>query len=387
MTKRVVLLGATGSIGRSALAALQDGDFRLVGVGANRDVDTLATIAERHRPELTVVADTAEAGVLSERLGPQGLDTAAGPEAMMALAAMEADRVIVAIPGFAALRPALAAVDAGRVICLANKECLVAAGAVVMARARAAGATVLPVDSEHNALFQVYEPDAVREINRIVLTASGGPFRTATRQAMAAARPEDALKHPNWSMGAKITIDSATMMNKGLEVIEAHHLFPVGPERIGVLVHPQSVVHGMVEYSDGSVLAHLSNPTMVTPIAHCLHWPGRGPAPVSPLDLAARGTLTFEAPDELRFPCLRLAREALAAGTVATNALNAANEVAVAAFLARRIGFLDIPRVVEDSVEAVLRGAHAADSLEAVEAVDAEARRLASLSTSVTATT
>ena len=243
------------------------------------------------------------------------------------------------------------------------------------------------MDSEHNAVFQVYEPAAVREIRRIVLTASGGPFRTASREQMAAARPEDALKHPNWSMGAKITIDSATMMNKGLEVIEAHHLFPLGPERIGVVVHPQSVVHGMVEYTDGTVLAHLSNPSMVTPIAHCLHWPERGPAPVPPLDLAARGMLTFEAPDEIRFPCLRLAREALVAGSVATNALNAANEVAVAAFLSRRIGFLDIARVVEDVVEAVAREAHAADSLEAVEAVDAHARHLAALSLTASATT
>ena len=387
MTKRVVLLGATGSIGASALAAIEDGDFRLVGVAANRDADALATIAERHRPEWTVVADPQSERVLADRLKPQGLETASGSEAMAAMAAMDADRVIVAIPGFAALRPALAAVDAGRVVCLANKECLVAAGTIMTARARASGATILPVDSEHNAIFQVFEPAATAAIRRIVLTASGGPFRTASREHMAAARPEDALKHPNWSMGAKITIDSATMMNKGLEVIEAHHLFPVGRERIGVLVHPQSVVHGMVEYEDGSVLAQMANPTMITPIANCLHWPDRGRAPVSPLDLAARGSLTFEAPDETRFPCLRLAREALSAGNTATNALNAANEVAVAAFLARRIGFLEIARVIEDAVDATLRQGGTADTLAAVEAVDAEARRLARLSAEAVATT
>jgi len=295
--------------------------------------------------------------------------------------------VIVAIPGFAALRPALAAIDAGRVVCLANKECLVAAGEVVTDRALVAGATLLPVDSEHNAIFQVFEGTAGKAIRRIVLTASGGPFRTASKERMADAAPEDALKHPNWSMGAKITIDSATMMNKGLEVIEAHYLFPVGPERIGVVVHPQSIVHGMVEYADGSVLAHLSNPTMVTPIAHCLHYPERGPAPVPPLDLVARGTLTFEAPDETRFPAVRLAREALSSGGVATNALNAANEVAVEAFLHRRIGFLDIARTVEDTLQAIEREGLSVDSIEAVEATDREARRLARLSLTATATT
>ncbi|MBJ3775543.1 1-deoxy-D-xylulose-5-phosphate reductoisomerase [Acuticoccus mangrovi] len=385
--KRVVLLGATGSVGTSALAAIEAGGFSLVGVAANRDVAALAAIAEKHRPELTVVADERAAAGLSDRLAPLGLASAAGGAALADLAAMEADAVVLAVPGFAALRPALAAVGAGRVVCLANKECLVAAGELVRTRARAAGATILPIDSEHNAIFQVFRDDALDAIERIVLTASGGPFRTASREAMAAARPSDALRHPNWSMGAKISIDSATMMNKGLEVIEAHHLFPVGPERIGVVVHPQSIVHGMVHYRDGSCLAHLSNPTMVTPIAHALHYPGRGSAPVAPLDLVAIGSCTFEAPDEIRFPALRLAREALAQGGVATNVLNAANEVAVAAFLEERIGFLDIARVVEETLEASVGRGLAVSTLDEVEATDAEARRLASLSLAAAAPT
>ncbi|MEO1103751.1 MAG: 1-deoxy-D-xylulose-5-phosphate reductoisomerase [Pseudomonadota bacterium] len=385
---RVVLLGATGSVGTSAMAAIEAGGFDLVGVAANSSVDELASIARKHRPELTVVADPARGKDLAGKLSPHGLRSASGPDAMCAVAALDADKVIVAIPGFAALRPALAAVDAGRVICLANKECLVAAGHLVMARVRAAGATVLPVDSEHNAIFQVYEPGALAHIRRIVLTASGGPFRTAPIELMRKAEPKDALKHPNWSMGAKITIDSATMMNKGLEVIEAHHLFPVGPERIGVIVHPQSIVHGMVEYADGSCLAHLSNPSMITPIAHCLHYPDRGPAPVSMLDLVARGTLTFETPDEVRFPAIRLTREALVTGTLATNGLNAANEVAVAAFLREQIGFLEIAAVVEATLDALAGQSLSDGSLEDVEAVDAEARRLAQLQLSaVPATT
>ena len=385
--KRVVLLGATGSVGRSSLAAIEANGFELVGVAANCNVDELVEIAKRHRPALTVAADPACGRALAEKLRPLGLRSAAGPDAMVEVAAMAADRVIVAIPGFAALRPALAAIDAGRVICLANKECLVAAGLVVTARARASGATILPVDSEHNAIFQVFEASALSAITRIVLTASGGPFRKASRELMAKAGPREALNHPNWSMGAKISIDSATMMNKGLEVIEAHYIFPVGPERIGVVVHPQSIVHGMVEYADGSCLAHMSNPTMVTPIAHCLNYPARGPAPVSPLDLVSLGTLTFEAPDETRFPALRIAREALLAGPHATNALNAANEVAVAAFLREEIGFLEIAAVVESTVEAVAVAGVAADTLDSVEAIDREARRLAQLRLPAAATT
>ncbi|MEM0906705.1 MAG: 1-deoxy-D-xylulose-5-phosphate reductoisomerase [Pseudomonadota bacterium] len=375
--RRVVLLGATGSVGESALAVIEAGGFELVGIAAFSNVAGLKAIAERYRPEMTVVANEECAGALSSALAPLGLRSEAGAEAVNALAAMDADRVIVAIPGFAALRPALAAIGAGRTICLANKECLVAAGDMAMARVRQAGATILPVDSEHNAIFQVFEPEALASIRRIVLTASGGPFRTASREVMAKAGPREALNHPNWSMGAKITIDSATMMNKGLEVIEANYLFPVGPERIGVVVHPQSIIHGMVEYVDGSSLAHLSNPSMATPIAHCLHYPERGTAPVSALDLVTRGTLTFEAPDEGRFPALRLSREALDAGTVATNALNAANEVAVAAFLREEIGFLEIAELVERTLDRVMATRHCADTLDGVEAIDRDARRIA----------
>ncbi|MEM7693525.1 MAG: 1-deoxy-D-xylulose-5-phosphate reductoisomerase [Pseudomonadota bacterium] len=374
---RVVLLGATGSVGQSAIAAIEAGGFELVGVAANCNVDALTEIAQKHRPALTVCADPACGADLAARLKPLGLKAGAGMDDLCALAAMEADKVVVAIPGFAALRPCLAAADAGQVICLANKECLVAAGALVTARAKAGGATILPVDSEHNAIFQVFEPAAGVAIEKIVLTASGGPFRTASLEAMRAARPRDALKHPNWSMGAKISIDSATMMNKGLEVIEADQLFPVGQDRIGVVVHPQSIVHGMVVYSDGSTLAQLSNPSMVTPVANCLHHPQRGPAPVTMLDLTAVGTLTFEAPDEARFPALRLAREAMAAGPTATNALNAANEVAVAAFLDEAIGFLDIAAVVETTLDRMAGTGSAGDSLDAIEAIDRTARRLA----------
>ena len=387
MTGRVVLFGATGSVGTSAMAAIEAGGFDLVGVAANANVEALAAIAERHRPELTVVADEARGGALKARLDPLGLSSDAGSQALEALAALDADRVVMAIPGFAALRPTLAAIDAGRIVCLANKECLVAAGELVLARAKASGATILPVDSEHNAIFQVFDGAARGAIRRIVLTASGGPFRTASRERMAAARPEDALKHPNWSMGAKITIDSATMMNKGLEVIEAHHLFQVGPERIGVVVHPQSIVHGMVEYADGSSLAHLSNPSMVTPIAHCLYYPARGGAPVSPLDLVERGTLTFEAPDEERFPALRLAREAMVAGPVATNTLNAANEVAVEAFLSRRLGFLEIAELVEQTLREIARERLTAHSIDDVIATDARARQLATLQMGALAST
>ena len=315
---------------------------------------------------------------MADALAPHGLATAAGPAALAELAAMEADRVVMAIPGFAALAPALAAAEAGRTLCLANTECLVAAGPLVVRAAARHGATILPVDSEHNAIFQVYEPAAERFIRRIVLTASGGPFRTFSREEMRAVTPAMALKHPNWSMGAKITIDSATMMNKGLEVIEAFHLYPVGAERVGVVVHPESVIHGMVEYSDGSVLAHMSNPTMVTPIAHCLNWPERGAAPVNALDLVARGSLTCEAPDETRFPCLRLAREALLEGVGATNTLNAANEVAVEAFLGGAIGYTDIAELVERTVgEMAADGFGDTVDLSGVVDIDQRARHLA----------
>ena len=376
--KTVTLMGATGSVGASTLAVVEAGAFELVGLAGGSNTAALAEIALRHRPRFTVIADGSKGAELKAALEPHGLACGGGPAALLELAAMEADRVVIAIPGFAALEPALAAAAAGRTLCLANKECLVAAGPLVMGAAARHGATILPVDSEHNAIFQVYEAAAERFIRRIVLTASGGPFRTCTLDEMHAVTPAMALKHPNWSMGAKITIDSATMMNKGLEVIEAFHLYPVGAQRVGVVVHPESVVHGMVEYEDGSVLAQLSNPSMVTPIAHCLNWPERGTAPVSALDLITRGTLTFEAPDETRFPCLRLAREALGEGPAATNALNAANEVAVAAFLKGSIGFMQIAELVERTLTRMARDGHAGfASLDEVVDIDRLARHVA----------
>jgi len=257
------------------------------------------------------------------------------------------DMVVSAIVGAAGLAPSLAALSATRTLALANKETLVTAGVCFMAEAARRGVTVLPVDSEHNAIFQVLERHAEREVAEIVLTASGGPFRTLSAEAIAAATPAMALRHPNWSMGRKITIDSATLMNKGLELIEADHLFAVGPDRLSVLVHPQSVVHGMVRYTDGSILAELGSPDMRTPIGYCLAWPERRPTPVKPLDLAALGTLTFEAPDRGRFPCLALAEAAMRRGDGAPSVLNAANEIAVEAFLDGRIGFMGIPGLVE----------------------------------------
>ena len=300
---------------------------------------------------------------------------AAGAEALLDAAALPADWVMAAIVGAAGLAPTLEAVRRGAVVALANKECLVCAGDVVIREARRFGATLLPVDSEHSAIFQVFDFERPERVEKIVLTASGGPFRTLSQEAMAAATPAQAVAHPTWDMGAKISVDSATMMNKGLETIEAFHLFPVAAEQIEVLVHPQSVVHGMVAYCDGSVLAQLGAPDMRTPIACSLAWPDRISAPVPRLDLAAIGRLTFETPDPARFPALRLAREALARGGGATCALNAANEVAVGGFLRGEIGFLDIVPVVEGAVEAVSNAPVA--SLERVVAADGEARDIA----------
>jgi len=378
---RLTVLGATGSIGRATLdlVAREPDRFAAVALVAQRNVAALAALARAARAERAVVADPSLAGALADALAGSGVATAAGPAAVVEAAAMPADMVMAAIAGAAGLAPTLAAIRAGAAIALANKECLVSAGALFMAEAARCGVRILPVDSEHNAIFQVLEAENAGRVERIVLTASGGPFRTWTRAAMARATPAEALKHPNWSMGAKITIDSASMMNKGLEVIEAHHLFAVAPERLEVVVHPQSVVHGLVGYSDGSLLAQLGSPDMRTPIAYCLNWPRRGPAPSPRLDLAALATLSFERPDLERFPALGLALAALARGGGAPTILNAANEVAVAAFLDGRIGFLAIPALVERALAAAdARGLLAAPSdLDAVAALDAEGRGLA----------
>lgn len=346
---RVVVLGATGSVGEAALDVLARSPerFEVVGLAAHRNVAGLAEIARRHRPERVVIADEGEGEALAAALSGSGIATGSGAAALVELATLPADIVVAAISGAAGLAPTIAAIRTGARVAIANKECLVTAGALVMSEAERAGATILPVDSEHNAIFQVFEDHAVDTIEEVILTASGGPFRTWSKAEMERAGPEQALKHPNWSMGAKITIDSATMMNKGLELIEAYHLFPLTPDQLSVVVHPQSIVHGLVRYADGSCLAQLGMPDMRTPISNCLNWPARGTAPVEPLDLVKIGSLTFEAPDFDRFECLALAVAALRRGAGAPTLLNAANEVAVHAFLKSRIGFLDIAGTVE----------------------------------------
>jgi 1-deoxy-D-xylulose-5-phosphate reductoisomerase len=381
--KRITLLGATGSIGRSTIDVVmeQRGRFSIETVAANSNAAKLAEIARTVGARLAVVADPGGYAVLKAELSGTGIVAEAGPAAVEAAAAAPADLVVAAIVGAAGLAPTLAAIRAGRDVALANKESLVSAGSLFIRWAREAGVHVLPVDSEHNAVFQTLEQRNAAEIEKIVLTASGGPFRDRNKwplSALATARPADALKHPNWSMGPKVSIDSSTMMNKGLEVIEAHHLFSVPPERLEVLVHAQSVVHGIVAYSDGSMIAQLSTPDMRVPIAYCLDWPDRQPTRANRLDLAALGALTFEKPDLERFPALRIARAALDLGDWATNILNAANEVAVSAYLGGAIGFLEIARVAEETLEvAAGRNWAEPDSVEAALALDAEGRRIA----------
>ena len=375
--RHVSILGSTGSVGANTveLVAADPRRYRVEALTAHSNAERLAQQARRLRPRLAAVADPAAYAALKAGLAGTPVRAAAGAEALLEAAALPADWVMAAIVGAAGLAPTLEAVRRGAVVALANKECLVCAGDVVLREAQRFGATLLPVDSEHSAIFQVFDFERPERVEKIVLTASGGPFRTLSPDAMAAATPAQAVAHPTWDMGAKISVDSATMMNKGLETIEAFHLFPVAAEQIEVLVHPQSVVHGMVAYCDGSVLAQLGAPDMRTPIACSLAWPDRVSAPVPRLDLAAIGRLTFEAPDPARFPALRLAREALARGGGATCALNAANEVAVGGFLRGEIGFLDIVPVVEGAVEAVSNDP--ADSLERVVAADGEARDIA----------
>lgn len=380
MTRSVTILGSTGSVGRSTAALLEDapeGAFRVEALVANRDAAGLAAQARRLRARLAVVADPAAWPALRDALAGSGIEAAAGEDAVLAAASRPVDWTMAAIVGAAGLPATLAALGRGGVLALANKESLVCAGEIVLAVARRAGATLLPVDSEHNAIFQALESrgggaDPYATVEKIVLTASGGPFRTMALEAMAAVTPEAAVKHPIWSMGAKISIDSATMMNKGLELIEAVRLFPVPEHRIEVLVHPQSTVHGLVQYADGSVMAQLGTPDMRTPIAHALAWPARMAASVPRLDLVTLGRLEFFAPDPVRFPALRLAREALRAGGGATTILNAANEAAVGLFLDRRLGFLEIAAVVEETLARL--GAPDASDLGAILALDAAAR-------------
>jgi 1-deoxy-D-xylulose-5-phosphate reductoisomerase len=374
--KSVSILGCTGSVGRSTVALLDaaaPGEFSVVALVAGRDVAGLATQARRLRPQVAVLADPGAGPALAAALAGSGIAHACGPEAVLAAARLPADWTMAAIVGAAGLEPTLAALSRGGSLALANKEALVCAGHLVLAAAAASGGTILPVDSEHNAIFQALDARDPAVVEKIVLTASGGPFRTFTAGQMAAVTVEQALKHPTWSMGAKISIDSATMMNKGLELIEAARIFAMPEDRIEVLVHPQSAVHGLVQYADGSLLAQLGSPDMRTPIAHALAWPRRMAVDVPRLDLAALAKLEFYAPDTERFPALRLARDALRAGAGATTILNAANEAAVALFLERRLGFLGIAEVVEDTLSAL--GSPPVPDLAAVLALDAAARQ------------
>jgi len=377
MVKTVSILGATGSVGSSTLDLVEREPerFQVLALTANCDVERLAAAALRTNARLAVVADESCLPALRAALAGTGIATAGGHRALLDAAAMGADWTMAAIVGCAGLEPVMAAVARGGTVVVLAKEPLVSAGEVILAAAAASGATLLPADSEHNAIFQCFESDRPERVRRIILTASGGPFRDRSLAEMRGVTPEQAVAHPNWSMGAKISIDSATMMNKGLELIEAARLFPVPTSRIEIVIHRQSVIHSLVDYVDGSVLAQLGPPDMRTPIAHCLAWPDRMATPMAPLDLVAIGRLDFEAPDPVRFPALRLAREAVEAGGARPAILNAANEVAVAAFLARRIGFLEIAAIVADTLACYDPAAPA--TLDAVLAVDGEARRIA----------
>lgn len=383
MTRRVTVLGSTGSVGVSTLDLMRQsgGDYAVEALTAGANVKALAEQALEWRPRLAVIADESLKAELDQRLAGSGIETAAGDAAVEAAAASGADWVMAAIVGSAGLRPAWAAARSGATLGLANKESLVCCGPALIETAEAAGGRVIPVDSEHSAIFQVLETRNRDQVSRLILTASGGPFRTLPIEAMAAVTPEQAVAHPNWSMGAKISVDSATMANKGLEMIEAAYLFGMGAERIDVLVHPQSIIHSMVEYVDGSTLAQLGPPDMRTPIACALAWPERLAWPAPKLDLAAMGALTFEAPDETRFPMLRLARQALSAGGDAPAVFNAANETAVKAFLDRKIGFLDIAATVAETLESQAMASDSGTGQGALEQAlyaDRGARRLAS---------
>ncbi|MES3154482.1 1-deoxy-D-xylulose-5-phosphate reductoisomerase [Sphingomonas faeni] len=375
--KSVTILGATGSVGTSTLDLIErePDRFRVVALTANCDVAKLAAAAIRTKAEFAVVADEGCLPELREALDGTGIRAGGGAEAIAEAASSGADWTMGAIVGCAGLKPVMAAIEQGGTVVIANKEPLVSAGDVILAAATRTGATLLPADSEHNAIFQCFDATRPERVRRIILTCSGGPFRDWTTEQMRGVTLEQAVKHPNWSMGAKISVDSATCMNKGLELIEAARLFPIAHDRIEIVIHPQSVIHSLVDHVDGSVLAQLGPPDMRTPIAHTLAWPDRMATPMAPLDLVAIGRLDFEAPDPVRFPALRLAREALDAGGARPAILNAANEVAVEAFLQRRIGFLEIAAIVEHTLSCY--DPAAPDSVDAVLAIDARARILA----------
>ncbi len=376
------ILGATGSIGASTIDLLRHHreNYRVEALSAGRNVVALAKLARELDAKFAVVAEASAYRDLKDALSGTGIEVGAGAEALTEAAQRPAEWVMAAISGAGGLKPTLAAIERGATVALANKECLVCAGALFMRRAAAAGATVLPVNSEHNAVFQALAAGERADVKRVILTASGGPFRTWSREAIEAATPEQALRHPNWSMGPKVTINSATLMNKGLELIEAHHLFALRSDEIDVLVHPQSVVHGLVEFRDGSMVAQLGAPDMRIPIAHCLAWPSRMSAPAPRLDLARVANLSFELPDLARFPALALARKALEMGGAAPTVLNAADEVAVGEFIAGRLKFGAISALVAATLEAADRRGLLGEpaGLDAALAVDHVSRSLAS---------
>ncbi len=374
MTRSISIFGATGSVGLSTLDLVRQhrAAYRVVALTANGNAADLAALAKEFDAEVAVVADEAAYPALKEALAGTNIRAAAGPAALIEAAKMDVDWTMAAIVGCAGLPPTMAAIEAGKTVALANKEALVSAGELMMAAVARSGATLLPVDSEHNAIFQCLAGGKISQVRKITLTASGGPFRTFALDQMRAVTPAQAVAHPNWDMGAKISVDSATMMNKGLELIEAHHLFPIGLNNIDILVHPQSVIHSMVEYHDRSTLAQLGSPDMRIPIASALAWPDRITTNCVPLDLASIGRLDFEAPDLIRFPALKLARTAISEGGAKPAILNAANEIAVAAFLAGQIGFLDIADMVSSTLDGYSPKAPA--TLDELFSVDADAR-------------
>ncbi|WP_092142319.1 1-deoxy-D-xylulose-5-phosphate reductoisomerase [Bradyrhizobium sp. NFR13] len=379
--RSITVLGATGSIGDSTMDLLRASPerYQVEALTANGNVEGVVKLAKEFNARFVAVADESKLGELRAALAGTGIASGAGDSAIVEAAERPADWLMAAVSGAAGLKPALAAVDRGATVALANKECLVCAGDFFMDRAAKAGACILPADSEHNALFQALASGSREELTRVIITASGGPFRTWAAADIEQATLTQALKHPNWSMGQKITIDSASMMNKGLEVIEASYLFALAPDEIDVLVHPQSIIHGMVEFRDYSVMAQLGSPDMRTPIAHCLGWPDRISGRAAPLDLAKIGSLTFEAPDYARFPGLKLAYDALRTGSGATTVYNAANEIAVAAFIAQKIRFGAIARLVEATMNEWVRAGNLAplSSADDAIAVDHKARKMA----------
>ncbi|HWV54879.1 1-deoxy-D-xylulose-5-phosphate reductoisomerase [Pseudorhodoplanes sp.] len=380
--RTISILGATGSIGTSTLDLLvrQRDRYSIEAVASQRNVEALAKTAIALGARFAAVAEPDAYGALKDALSGSNITAAAGADAVIEAAERPADLIVASISGAAGLAPTMAAIERGTSVAIANKECLVCAGGLFMRRAAEKGVTILPVDSEHNALFQAMAAGERSDVRRLILTASGGPFRTWTAEAVRNATPEQALRHPNWSMGAKVTIDSATLMNKGLELIEAHHLFQMPASDIDVFVHPQSIVHGIVEFRDGSFIAQLGAPDMRIPISHCLAWPERMDEPARRLRLEEMASLTFEAPDLARFPALRLAREAIEEGGAAPTILNAANEVAVAEFLAGRLGFASIPSLVDATLNAAAQRGIAREptSVEEALAIDRTAREIAS---------